>query len=709
MPQKPNEGYDYLSNTLADHRLLGIVPLFNPFAALISSQRGKMMSSHFSQAQLVAGVELPRCFTGYEHQLNRYKYNITRRDTDIQIIGVVYKYTMSSGADLIRYNPRKTVIYRAVGSDEVSYLNIDRFTMRTDGYGYQNIVKDNVDNYLTPNNLIPKEMVLQCTPSQTDGIEKLFGTNLRVAYMGLPQVTEDAFCISESAAKKLQPDCYKKVAFSIGLDQIPLNLYGDEDHYRFMPDIGDYVRQQDGILCALRRPDANSIVHDLTAANLCKPQFHHDEIFRIPIGSQIVDIDVYINRKAKARMDSTQVNIMFEQAIKYREQLNDYWWNIYNIYNTQVLGKAKISDTFRTLVVAAINQLLLENKRIDGVTMPRKLYIPAKRKEAIEYIRIEITYRPPVEVRNGFKLTGRFGNKGVIAKIIPDDQMPVDEQGFRADVIIGSLTVFSRMNPGQWMEQFINRGGELIQRRMAEMVQVNNDYNSAWNLYLNYLNDCNPKYAEEMALIHQSATKRKEMVDEAIANGIYIQISPYQKDLNTSKVLELYNKYGIYKSKVTFSFEDENKVLRTVTTKKPVMIGYEYIFLLYKMPHLRACNIGCVSQFNTPTRASDKASAQSPYPQTALRLGEDEIRNVTMAGGGKIAAKLTGEYGNSSEAVHNLANHLLRDAQPGQLKEIDMNIAQINESNNIIKIAKHMFSCLGIDMSPSDQNTSNEL
>ena len=77
MPQKqePNEGYPYLSNTLADHRLLGIVPLYNPFAALISSQRGKMMSSHFSQAQLVRDVELPRCFTGYEKQLGRDRCN----------------------------------------------------------------------------------------------------------------------------------------------------------------------------------------------------------------------------------------------------------------------------------------------------------------------------------------------------------------------------------------------------------------------------------------------------------------------------------------------------------------------------------------------------------------------------------------------------------------------------------------------------------
>lgn len=710
MPQTPNAGYPYLSNTKVDHRLLGDVPLFNPFASQISSQRGKMMSSHFSQAQLVNAVELPYCFTGYEKQLGRYRFNQTKRDEDVQVLAMIFKYNIyHEGYDPIKTNPKITIIYRTVGTGVLGYFDIDRFTMRTDGYGYQNTLwYDNIATIRRQNSFLSKDTVLLTTPAESNGIEKLFGTNLRVAYMGLPQVTEDAFIISESAARKLQPDGYKKLAFNIRLDQIPLNLYGDEDHYRFMPDLGETVRENDGILCALRRPDANSVVHDLTPANLSKPQFHHDDVYRIPIGSQIVDIDVYINRRAKPRMPEQQYNIMFEQALKYRNALNEYWQSILNVYEQQT-DKAHLKNSFRTLVVRAIDALLLENIRVPGISTARKPLIPAKHKETVEFIRIEVTYRPPVVVRNGFKLTGRFGNKGVIAKIVPDDQMPVDEQGFRADLVIGSLTVFSRMNPGQWMEQFINRGGELIQRRMTEMVQVKGDYKSAWNLYCAYLNDCNPKFAEEMIKVHPTPARQKEMINEVIQEGIHIQISPYQEGLNTSKALELYNKYGIYKSRVSFSFEDENKVLRKVVTKQPVMIGYEYIFLLYKMPHLRACNIGYVNQFKTPTRASDIAIAQSPYPQTAIRLGEDEVRNLIMAGGGKVAAKITGEYGNSSEAVHKLANHLLRDEKPGQLQEIDMNVAQITESNNIIKVAKHLFSCVGIDMSPTDQNTTNEL
>ena len=53
----PNQGYPYLDNLKADVRLLGIVPLINPFMDKLSSQRGMMMSDHLSQALVVNGCE----------------------------------------------------------------------------------------------------------------------------------------------------------------------------------------------------------------------------------------------------------------------------------------------------------------------------------------------------------------------------------------------------------------------------------------------------------------------------------------------------------------------------------------------------------------------------------------------------------------------------------------------------------------------------
>ncbi|OGS37200.1 MAG: DNA-directed RNA polymerase subunit beta [Elusimicrobia bacterium RIFOXYB2_FULL_49_7] len=70
-----------------------------------------------------------------------------------------------------------------------------------------------------------------------------------------------------------------------------------------------------------------------------------------------------------------------------------------------------------------------------GVLQLVKIYIATKRKVSV-----------------GDKMAGRHGNKGVIAKIVPLEDMPYMEDGTPVDVILNPLGVPSRMNVGQIME-----------------------------------------------------------------------------------------------------------------------------------------------------------------------------------------------------------------------------------------------------------------
>jgi DNA-directed RNA polymerase subunit beta len=56
------------------------------------------------------------------------------------------------------------------------------------------------------------------------------------------------------------------------------------------------------------------------------------------------------------------------------------------------------------------------------------------------------------KIAEGDKLAGRHGNKGVIAKIVPEEDMPFLEDGRPVDVVLNPLGVPSRMNIGQIME-----------------------------------------------------------------------------------------------------------------------------------------------------------------------------------------------------------------------------------------------------------------
>lgn len=55
-------------------------------------------------------------------------------------------------------------------------------------------------------------------------------------------------------------------------------------------------------------------------------------------------------------------------------------------------------------------------------------------------------------IQPGDKMAGRHGNKGVISKINPIEDMPYDENGTPVDIVLNPLGVPSRMNIGQILE-----------------------------------------------------------------------------------------------------------------------------------------------------------------------------------------------------------------------------------------------------------------
>jgi DNA-directed RNA polymerase subunit beta len=66
--------------------------------------------------------------------------------------------------------------------------------------------------------------------------------------------------------------------------------------------------------------------------------------------------------------------------------------------------------------------------------------------------KIEVEVAQLREARAGDKLAGRHGNKGVISKILPEEEMPFMADGTPVDIILNPMSVASRMNLGQILE-----------------------------------------------------------------------------------------------------------------------------------------------------------------------------------------------------------------------------------------------------------------
>lgn len=71
------------------------------------------------------------------------------------------------------------------------------------------------------------------------------------------------------------------------------------------------------------------------------------------------------------------------------------------------------------------------------------------------------------KVTVGDKLAGRHGNKGVISKIVPIEDMPYLDDGTSVDIIISPLSVLARMNLGQLLEAHLGWAAKLLRYKVA--------------------------------------------------------------------------------------------------------------------------------------------------------------------------------------------------------------------------------------------------
>ncbi len=88
-----------------------------------------------------------------------------------------------------------------------------------------------------------------------------------------------------------------------------------------------------------------------------------------------------------------------------------------------------------------------------GVIKQVKVYIASKRKLSV-----------------GDKMAGRHGNKGVVAKIVPEEDMPFLEDGTGVDIVLNPLGVPSRMNVGQVLETHLGWAAKLLGLKFATPV-----------------------------------------------------------------------------------------------------------------------------------------------------------------------------------------------------------------------------------------------
>ena len=121
----------------------------------------------------------------------------------------------------------------------------------------------------------------------------------------------------------------------------------------------------------------------------------------------------------------------------------------------------QIIDTFRRqieLIQDVFEDKIQKLRRGDdlppGVIKMVKVYIAIKRKLQV-----------------GDKMAGRHGNKGVVSRILPEEDMPYMEDGRPVEIVLNPLGVPSRMNVGQILETHLGWAAKGIGWKIEEMLQ----------------------------------------------------------------------------------------------------------------------------------------------------------------------------------------------------------------------------------------------
>ena len=237
------------------------------------------------------------------------------------------------------------------------------------------------------------------------------------------------------------------------------------------------------------------------------------------------------------------------------------------------ISDGKKSDQIESLVKNYENQLgninqKFENK-IDKIQSGDEL-LPGVLKLIKVFISVKRKLQP------GDKMAGRHGNKGVISKICPVEDMPYLEDGTPVDIVLNPLGVPSRMNIGQILETHLGWASASLGKQVNQMInkiQTQGQTNDLRNKLLEIYNFDN----------HQKIIKNMND-DEILELGNNLKegvpfATPVFDGAKEKDITNLLNQSGV-------SNTGQEVLYDGITGKKferPVTVGYMYMLKLHHL------------------------------------------------------------------------------------------------------------------------------
>jgi DNA-directed RNA polymerase subunit beta len=233
--------------------------------------------------------------------------------------------------------------------------------------------------------------------------------------------------------------------------------------------------------------------------------------------------------------------------------------------DVQKLIEAQIAD-FESAVAALqarfndkVDKLQGGDELLPGVMKMVKVFVAVKRK-----------------LQPGDKMAGRHGNKGVISRIVPMEDMPYLEDGTPVDIVLNPLGVPSRMNVGQILETHLGWAARGLGKQVgaaAEAARAKVDVKPLRNLLSEIYSA--EQFDNELAVMNDDQIiEQAEILSRGVPMG-----TPVFDGAREADVVTLLEKAGLSKTGQEWLTDGRTGEV----FDRPVTVGYIYMLKLHHL------------------------------------------------------------------------------------------------------------------------------
>lgn len=630
--------------------LFGITLLSHP--SYISSSRNIMFTSHTKQFVNLDNPEPPGVFTNYENVFGRHSSGYVRAKSDQTVHKIIPRFT---------YDGLNQHLYLMFAYDEENdkYYVYEKKNVENlqEKYGFP-YNTTNMDSKSVGSPIVKDEVIIKSS-SYDDEMNYMYGRNVKYMYAALNETIEDAVLVSRSLANTMTSKEIEVVTINLNDNDILLNLYGDKTNYQGFPNIGESVRE--GVLAATRRIHNDQVLYDLKQSNLRRYNPITDTLHFIE--GTVTDVVVYSNKDR----EDIKVNSFNGQLISYLDEQTRFYEEVLKTCEDIIESGSDYTKDINFWYRKAMEILSDEYRWKEP------------RAQMFSNMIVEITIERTVGLSEGQKLTGRMGNKGVISRILEDDEMPHLETGERVDLIIDSLGVVNRLNSQQLFEQSIT----FITNRLRERLATMKSLEERFDLFINVMTYLNSNQAKELEKYYMglSHNQKVEFFDSIQEDRIYVHVPPmWEESPIFDRLRALYKEHTWIKKYDVYI----NQFGRRIKIMRPLVIGDMYIIKMKQSSKkgMSVRSTGSINRKGTPAKSQKAKIHQEPYSKTPIRMGDQENINTIIGIRPEIMAKLHLFYRSSVVGRRTMAETML--TKDGIVEEFEYNNHFYNRNVEIL-------------------------